>query len=773
MDDLKSKISYIPPDITDLETYLSKFDSITDSSKLPEPLSTLLIYSQKYNPILYERDVLNLDSNILLADGDYLEVIGSIGIALYSANGKITSLLCYKEDRWTMPLSYTGEAITFGDEAGEMFAFSDLESAINFYLWLNAADINAQIIVSPEPKYLSRMLKHYAQSHDVNFYCNNNNFYQLQKELKLHNTRGSITLVKSNIVDDTDENGEPNYTPSNFLSWHELLSDKETLIRRLGGYQWENPLPIIHTSPTIKSLTSEMMPKQLFDYVVDNSDRLNTPLEFNAIPLVVSLSSVIGTKVSIFPHMKNDWEVIPNLWGIIIGNPSSRKSPSLDAATKPIGNLVHKAKINHESAKKAYEIKKIISKEKGKLAESDLKSLTKLVATIDDDDEKEKAERELQQKAELIADSKEDENAYPSMRRYIVDDSTPEKLGELLNQNPNGLLLKQDELAGFLGRLDQQGNAEERNFYLECFNGKGSKAIDRIGRGSFTVENLCLSVIGTTQPDNLTKYLEKMTQSYSNDGLLQRFQLMVQPDPIRGKGKDLTPNKGIREEVYALFERIDKLEIGDLLKLGANAPDEFTSRPYFRFREDAYELFDRWQDDLQQKMYLAEDRGLNIIAEHLGKYGKTVPSLALIFHLVDCIEFNQNMGGVSKTALQAAIKFAEMLESHMNRIYSVVTDNAALKGLILSSRLLKMMEKHDANAATDWIKDGFTARQIAQKGWKGLTDGKDIQTAIDVLCEHKWLRFDVVTTTPNGGRPSEKFYVNPKVRQFLKKVPKV
>ena len=28
MDDLKSKISYIPPDITDLETYLSKFDSV-------------------------------------------------------------------------------------------------------------------------------------------------------------------------------------------------------------------------------------------------------------------------------------------------------------------------------------------------------------------------------------------------------------------------------------------------------------------------------------------------------------------------------------------------------------------------------------------------------------------------------------------------------------------------------------------------------------------------------------------------------------------------
>jgi len=81
---------------------------------------------------------------------------------------------------------------------------------------------------------------------------------------------------------------------------------------------------------------------------------------------------------------------------------------------------------------------------------------------------------------------------------------------------------------------------------------------------------------------------------------------------------------------------------------------------------------------------------------------------------------------------------------------------------------LNIISKPDANAATDWLKDGFTARQVVQKGWKSLTDGQDVQTAIDVLYEHKWLRFEVINSTPNGGRPSEKFYINPKIKRFIK-----
>ena len=98
----------------------------------------------------------------------------------------------------------------------------------------------------------------------------------------------------------------------------------------------------------------------------------------------------------------------------------------------------------------------------------------------------------------------------------------------------------------------------------------------------------------------------------------------------------------------------------------------------------------------------------------------------------------------------------------------MVTDNESLKAAELANRLLNMMKKPDPNAAIDWLKDGFYARDLKRKNWKRLTEDKDVQTAIDVLCEHKWLRFEVVNSTPNGGRPTDVFYINPKIRQFIK-----
>ncbi|HYR73598.1 MAG TPA: DUF3987 domain-containing protein, partial [Candidatus Acidoferrum sp.] len=56
----------------------------------------------------------------------------------------------------------------------------------------------------------------------------------------------------------------------------------------------------------------------------------------------------------------------------------------------------------------------------------------------------------------------------PVEQRYLVNDTTVEKLGELLNQNPNGLLLFRDELSGFLHTMDRAGHENDRAFYCEA-----------------------------------------------------------------------------------------------------------------------------------------------------------------------------------------------------------------------------------------------------------------------------------------------------------------
>ena len=48
----------------------------------------------------------------------------------------------------------------------------------------------------------------------------------------------------------------------------------------------------------------------------------------------------------------------------------------------------------------------------------------------------------------------------PVRQRYLTQDTTVEKLGELLRDNPRGVLIYRDELIGFLARSTKRGARE-------------------------------------------------------------------------------------------------------------------------------------------------------------------------------------------------------------------------------------------------------------------------------------------------------------------------
>ena len=247
---------------------------------------------------------------------------------------------------------------------------------------------------------------------------------------------------------------------------------------------------------------------------------------------------------------------------------------------------------------------------------------------------------------------------------------------------------------------------------------------------------------------------------------MQRFQMMVYPDPMpRTKENDIAVDKDSRNAAYALFESMDNLYTDSLVSYGAHEPNEFYKRPYFRFDSNAYPVFMEWYNNLQNK---ADEAEHGVISEHLLKYGRLIPALALIFHLVDCVEIGRRLGGVSLDALKAAIAWGDMLESHMLRVYSCITDNSHLKASLLSKKILEMLKKpSDKTDKTNWVSHGFTARSLKRKSWKGLTDDEAVQTALDVLIEYDWLNYKQVESTGQGGRPTERYFINPNLKAFI------
>jgi hypothetical protein len=59
--------------------------------------------------------------------------------------------------------------------------------------------------------------------------------------------------------------------------------------------------------------------------------------------------------------------------------------------------------------------------------------------------------------------------------------------------------------------------------------------------------------------------------------------------------------------------------------------------------------------------------------------------------------------------------------------------------------------------------DSFTYREIQQKCWKGLKTPEEIRMALKSHCDAGWVRPVEKQSGPDGGRPSERYEVNPRI----------
>jgi hypothetical protein len=335
----------------------------------------------------------------------------------------------------------------------------------------------------------------------------------------------------------------------------------------------------------------------------------------------------------------------------------------------------------------------------------------------------------------------------PVLRRYKTEDATVEKISEILLENPTGILIHKDELSGWLRNLDKQGREGDRAFYLESWNGTGSFDVDRIGRGSLHVPALCLSVLGGIQPGPLSTYVYQATQGEKgDDGLLQRFQLLVWPDPSPSwRNVDRWPDVEAKNRAYEVFKRLDAL---DPENFGASGGDD-EGIPAVRFTDEAQEVFNQWRDELEVKLRTAELPPA--LESHLAKYRSLMPSLALVFQLIEFVDGTGEGGAVGlRPALQAAA-WCEYLEIHATRLYSSA-ENPAIEG---ARALLDRVHNGD-------VQDGDSTRSVYCRHWAKLSTPDEVSSACQVLEEFGWLRLEVVKTS---GRSTTKFRLHPGLRE--------
>jgi hypothetical protein len=466
-----------------------------------------------------------------------------------------------------------------------------------------------------------------------------------------------------------------------------------------GHVSWPQPAPMPTGLAPVKAFDLDFLPTSVAPWVADISERMQCPPDFVAIPAIVALGSVLGRKIGVRPQRRTDWIEVPNLWGCIVGRPGAMKSPAMGEALKPLNRLDSKAREVHLEALKGHA---------GKIELHKLKL----------DEARAAARKAFKGNSEALAFNVEEPDE-PKARRYVVNDTTYEALGEILADNPNGVLAYRDELVSLLKTLDREEYVAARGFFLTAWGGTASYTFDRIMRGKTHIEAACLSLLGSTQPGRIAEYVRRATDGGSgDDGLIQRFGLLVWPDQEpEWRETDRYPNSDARMNAWATFERLDKLDPNAV----SAERDQFEALPLLRLDGHAQRTFSEWHFNLEIRL-----RGGAMppaLESHLAKYRKLVPAIALINHLAD-----GGAGPISAPALARALAISEYLESHAGRAYGA----GAMSEAATAKTILARTRKGE-------LQDGFAARDIRRREWSGLTDTGQIKAGLELLADYDWV----------------------------------
>jgi hypothetical protein len=231
----------------------------------------------------------------------------------------------------------------------------------------------------------------------------------------------------------------------------------------------------------------EILPPIAQAFVRDQSVVIGCDPAAMAMAVLATFSGALSHRFALRMMRNGSWWENPRLWVLLVGDPSTKKTPEINAATRPL---------------------------------------------------EEHQERISQQYHERLREWEADEEASKASKpkpppRYVIFDITVEQLGATLARSPKGLLVKRDEFAGWIGSMEKYASARgagaDRGFWLKAYDG-GAYSIDRVSRGETWIENLSVSLIGGIQPARLAEI-----HGLTSDGLLQRFlPVMLGPSARTG-----------------------------------------------------------------------------------------------------------------------------------------------------------------------------------------------------------------------------------------------
>lgn len=240
------------------------------------------------------------------------------------------------------------------------------------------------------------------------------------------------------------------------------------------------------------------------------------PVEFYGLNVLVAMGALVGVGYKI--KIDYGMEHTPLMYGVLVGDSSAGKGRSMAAIFRSV-----------EQIEKNYDDQHAVAMEKYRHNVFQIK----------------------------MTDAKEPVPPPPTAKELIMDDFTPEKLVEVMSNNPRGLVVIAEEILSWINNMNAYKQGSEEQFWIKNWDAAFAKISRKgIAGGKIFIKKTNTSVVGGIQPGVLHEMLQ---QGRTMTGFSARL-LFAYPENFEKKHYNATrPHKSVYEGLEQIFRVVDNL----------------------------------------------------------------------------------------------------------------------------------------------------------------------------------------------------------------------
>ncbi|MDQ6791272.1 MAG: DUF3987 domain-containing protein [Actinomycetota bacterium] len=506
------------------------------------------------------------------------------------------------------------------------------------------------------------------------------------------------------------------------------LSDRADILRAAATREalWNAPLPLLDAA-ALPAFPLEALPGWCAAYAAALAEATQTPPDLAGMIVLAGLATCAGGRVRV--EVRHGWEEPLNLYVLVALPPGERKSAVFEAATAPLSDFEEDrsralAPIVTAAATRRRALERAVESAQAEAAKAKTSSAREMAI-----------ERATQLAAEAEA------VIVPAAYRLLADDATPEALASLLAEQDGRLAVLSAE-GGVFGQMagrysTARGTGANLDVYLKGHAGDRLR-VDRKGRPPEYVKRPALTIGLAVQPDVLRAMAD--VPELRALGILARFLYALPVSRMGSRRADPDPVPRNLADDYAAN-----------LCILARSIEAAAAGVLIRFAPASHRMLNDYAARLEPR--LAEERDLRSMADWAGKLTGAIARVAALVHL------GRNVRGewgdeVPTDAVEAAISIGDYAIAHARAVFALVGADPVVEQ---AGRVLRWI--HDRGLTEFSRRAAFDQLRSAR-----VPKVTDLDPALALLVAHEYLAPVPSAHSPTGGRPSQRFRVNPYAR---------